>query len=132
MKVRLITLIPVLGVLMWSLFAPQVLVASEDEGIYESLADVSIGKVFFSPDKRQAIDRNRGNTSTAVNSGPSTKRKQNKDAAGYIVSSNGRAQVYSNGDFVLTKDATSVEFPGQVKVTRSEVADDSEAGNAND
>jgi hypothetical protein len=132
MNVTLIKFAPVFGIVMLSLFAPQVSVASEDDGIYESLADVNIGKVFFSPDKRQAIDRNRGNTSAAGNSGRAAKRKQNKDAAGYIVSSDGRARIYSNGDFILSKDATSVEFPGQVKVTRSDVADDAEAGNAND
>ncbi len=132
MKKRLSKVAAVFSVVMLSLFAPQGSIASDDEGIYESLADVSIGKVFFSPDKRQAIDRNRGSSGTASNAGASGKRKQNKDAAGYIVSSNGRAKVYSNGDFVVMKNATSVEFPGQVKVTRSEVADDAEAGNEND
>ena len=72
MNVTLIKFAPVFGIVMLSLFAPQVSVASEDDGIYESLADVNIGKVFFSPDKRQAIDRNRGNTSAAGNPEPLT------------------------------------------------------------
>lgn len=112
------------------LLASQVLFASEEEQVYESLADVSIGKVFYSPEKRQAIDRSRGSSAAASSTRGGVKRSS--DAAGYIVRSDGRTRVYADGDFVLKASTASVEFPRQVAVIRSTVADDAEAGNASD
>ncbi len=107
-------------------------VASDQEQIYESLADVKIGKVFFTPEKRQDIDRRRANPTTAGSRESPAKPVRKADAAGYIISSNGQVRVYSNGDFIPAKSADPVEIPGRVEVLRSGVTDASEANDASD
>ena len=65
-------------------------VAAEDNPVYESLSDVSIGRVFFSTSQRTRLDRLRGSRGPhSVRSQPSAKassRPGNPDAAGFIVS----------------------------------------------
>ena len=77
---------------------------ADGEGFYESLPNVSIGKVFFSPQQRARLDQRRGNTAAAASdsAAPSggARKKGTGDAAGFIVSSTGRSKVYANGDFV--------------------------------
>lgn len=105
---------------------------ADEVSVYESLADVPIGRVFFSPKQRVYLDKNRGavvhgktvSTGTAVVS-------PKDDAAGYIIRGSGLKQVYSKGDFVKTTNSEAVVFPGDVRVVRQpkvdeEASDDSD------
>jgi|GEM_PF-4114524 len=109
-------------------------VNANDAPVYESLADVPIGRVFFSPRQRIQLDKNRGTTKHGTASSTSTSTGvavRNKDAAGFIISSSGMKHVYSDGDFVETASSADVAFPGDVRVIRQaqvdeEVSDDSD------
>lgn len=96
-------------------------VSAHESGIYESLEHIHIGRVFLSPTERVNLDKNRGvRTPVATGNGSaSTAASKNDNAAGYIVSSNGRARIWKDGDFVAAKTPDSVRFPGEVKVTRT-------------
>lgn len=96
---------------------------AQDNGVYESLEHIHIGRVFLSPSERLYLDENRGvRASVVANTGNSSSRaatvKSNR-AAGYIVSSSGRVRVWKDGDFVAAKIPDSIRFPGDVKVTRT-------------
>jgi len=130
MKMKSISMALLFAAAILSLPASRSSFASEEEQVYESLADVRIGKVFYSPEKRLAIDRSRGSSAAAGR--PRVGVKRNSDAAGYIIRSDGRTRVYANGDFVLKESTATVKFPRPVEVIRSTVADDAEAGNATD
>mgnify|MGYP003639485919 CR=1 FL=1 len=107
-----------------------------DDTFYESLPEVSIGKVFFSPQQRMKLDQRRG--SDTDQSGAATAKrkprleKDSGDAAGFIISSNGGARVYSNGDFVSARSSDAVVFPNAVKVVRGERDDKPGASDAGD
>lgn len=109
---------------------------ADDEAFYESLPDVAIGKVFFSPLQRARLDQRRGGGAgprvAATNSANVARKKLNKDAAGFIVSSKGESKVYTNGEFVAVRPGDSVDFPGTVKIVRGEKSNKSEAGDATD
>ena len=109
---------------------------ADDEQFYESLPDVSIGKVFFSPQQREQLDQRRGSAPLAVSRGATTaggsRRPSNDDAAGFIVSSKGTSKVYANGDFVDVRKRVTVNFPGSVKIVRSQDADEAEASDEAD
>ena len=105
---------------------------ADEISVYESLADVPIGRVFFSAAQRVNLDKNRGAT---LHGKPVTTRtgvaSNKNDAAGFIISDSGLKQVYSNGDFVKTAKSTTVAFPGDVRVVRQpkvdeEASDDSD------
>lgn len=94
-----------------------------DQVTYESLSDVSIGRVFFSPKQREFLDSRRqgraiGGAQRTVH--PSTHRKPSEDSAGFIVNSLGESRIYSNGDFVIAAGENAVDFPGDVSVARQE------------
>jgi hypothetical protein len=96
--------------------------AAHEEGIYESLEHIHLGRVFLSPAERTYLDKHRGvpaPVATSSGTGQRSSAARNNNAAGYIVSSSGRAHVWKNGDFVSTKIPDSVRFPGDVKVKRT-------------
>ena len=106
--------------------------------VYESLDEVTIGRIFLSPQERARLDERRGKAQQAV-AGGATKaapsRKSHPRASGYIVSSSGRTRVWSDGDFDSTGKAPQMIFPGDVKVTHkaaSERDGDPEPGAADD
>ncbi|HNP63465.1 MAG TPA: hypothetical protein PKH39_05975 [Woeseiaceae bacterium] len=107
-----------------------------DEGFYESLPEVTIGKVFFSPQQRAELDQRRGGGPVATSKGGLAKkrsqRKANDDAAGFIISSKGSSKVYSNGDFVSVHRGVDVKFPGSVKVLRSDDPNEGKARGESD
>ena len=91
-----------------------------EEGVYESLGHIPIGRIFLTADERARLDKIRGKSparvSDARSTGQGAARASNKDAAGFIVSDSGTTRVWKNGDFVATDSAHNVRFPGQVKV----------------
>lgn len=108
-------------------------VSAEDEPIYESLSDVTIGRVFFTTSQRTHLDSLRGKRGTTVASSGKTRSTSSKpvnpDAAGFIVSSSGNARIYRNGDFVSVSSEPNVKFPDDVAVIRKP---SEEAGAADD
>lgn len=94
------------------------LAVASDQATYESLSDVSIGRVFFSPKQRKYLDgRRQGRPLRALRSSrPSIRPKD--ESAGFIVNSAGEKRIYSNGDFVAGHVKETVDFPGDVTVGR--------------
>lgn len=91
------------------------------DDIYESLADVRIGRVFLSPEQRVRLDDRRGEPPpVSVGDAPAniSSTKRDTEAAGFIMSSSGRSRVWLNGDFVATDEVPEVRFPGEVKIIR--------------
>ena len=119
----------VIGLLCAGLVATPA-VAHED-GVYESLGHIPIGRIFLSPEDRARLDKVRGKapvrSTTARSTGNSSARPYDKDAAGFIVSDSGTTRVWKNGDFVATTSASNVRFPGQVRVASQEVPQHSDA-----
>lgn len=124
--------VSIAGVVLIAVFLTRPAIA-EAMPIYESLSEVSIGRVFFSKSQRAYLDRIRGQRGTVSTSGtkagPASSRPASANAAGYIVSSSGKARVYRNGDFVEVDTKPEVKFPDDVTVTRKPSA---EAGAADD
>ena len=95
---------------------------ANEEGFYESLEHIHLGRVFLSPEERAYLDRHRGVRAPVVARSPTGQRTtatRNNNAAGYIVSSSGRARIWKDGDFVSAKIPDSIRFPGDVTVTRT-------------
>lgn len=96
-------------------------VAAEESPVYESLANVEIGRIFLSPAQRSSLDKRRGSAPPAVSrdaKGTRAAAKSSPDAAGYILRSGGPSRVWSSGGFVPADDVSGVAFPGDVKVVR--------------
>jgi len=94
---------------------------AEDKRVYESLPEVKIGRVFYSPQQRELLDSRRrrtGMTSSGSKAQPGTQKRTVSDAAGYILSGSGKKQIYKNGDFVAAEGHETMHFPGDVKITR--------------
>ena len=121
---RNVILLPVIAALML-LSLPA---AAEEKPIYESLSDVTIGRVFFSAKQRSQLDALRGKTGVVSSSSAkprATSRKAtNPDAAGFIVRTSGKARVYRNGDFVEVAAEPDVKFPDDVTVKREPGAEE--------
>lgn len=96
-----------------------------DEGVYESLSEVTVGRIFLTREQRSMLDNGRG-SETVVRQAParpavkSRPTKKQRRSAGYIVSSTGASRVWSARGFVATRPASGMRFPGDVDVTRSE------------
>ena len=106
-------------ILFFALLSP----ATADEvAVYESLSQVSVGRIFFSVSERARLDAQRaGNPAprSAPRSSSSVRTKSNADdAAGYFVDDQGRAWIYRDGDFVAVADAPKIEFQNDVNVVR--------------
>lgn len=95
--------------------------AADDIDVYESLTDITIGRVFLSPEQRLRLDGMRGKTPSVTSADRGKSRQPNTRAAGYIVSSAGKLKVWSNGDFVASDDRGQMRFPGDVRVIRKTV-----------
>lgn len=94
--------------------------AAHEDGVYETLSHIPIGRIFLTPDQRAYLDGRRG-SEPARPSRPrpaanTRKRVSGDDAAGFIVSDSGTTRVWRNGDFVPTASASVVRFPGQVRI----------------
>lgn len=94
-------------------------VAHED-GVYESLGHIPIGRIFLTAEERARLDRMRGKEpaqpTSAKSPGDGRLRVSNDDGAGFIVSDSGRTRVWRGGDFVATASADDVRFPGEVRI----------------
>ena len=116
--------------------------ALADNGdVYESIAGISIGRVFLTPEERRLLDALRARSpQTAFQSAPSSDRTRDSEppsnASGYIVSSSGKSRLWRDGDFVEAAIAptSATRFPGDVKIVRhradsgqSESSDESQA-----
>ena len=109
----------------------QSLAEVEDPGevsVYETMAGISIGRVFLSPVERKVLDVRRANPpQAAVTTGQTTSDtggpREAAPAAGYIINSSGRARLWMNGDFVESGNPTpaALKFPGDVKIVRHRV-----------
>ncbi len=135
MSSRCVTvLVRILVGLLFS-FSVSTVVADEQE-VYESLAQISIGKVFFSPQQRARLDEQRAPAPVFANTGsPGGKRRHKKvrqNAAGYISRSDGSSKVYANGEFVTSSSSDTVVFPGAVKVARGQDTDSTKASDEED
>ena len=111
------------------LLAPGLVIA-EEPSVYESFAGVQIGRVFLAPGDRDRLDEQRLNPpaegAVASSTAEDTSQKRRPTAAaGYIISSSGRARVWHDGDFVESRQPSPhrMDFPGDVKVTRAAVAE---------
>lgn len=112
------------------------LAVADEEHFYESLPDVSIGKVFFTPVQRAQLDRRRGSAPVLANRGTAAPARNQEavknDAAGFIISSNGTSKIYTNGDFVKAREIAGVKFPGSVTIVRSQESDEVESSDEDD
>ena len=98
---------------------------AEDQPLYEDLADVSIGDVFFSAAERARLDRQRRprlSTGDRLPDGDARQSRTNK-GMGVFSRSGGRSKVYKDGDFVIADSATDITFPGEVSVTRTRTSE---------
>ncbi len=114
---------------------PTATVAEEQAEVYESLAEVKVGRVFLSPSQRSSLDDRRGKAPVAtLAEKPSGNARVSKspDAAGYILRSGGPTKVWSNGNFVPADDASAVTFPGDVEVLRNSVPEQESNPGASD
>lgn len=112
-----------LGILM--LLSISAAAPAEESAVYESFSGVKIGRVFLAPRDRDRLDERRLNPpaeGTAAGTGAegAAPKARVPAAAGYIISSSGRARVWRNGDFIESTRQTPqrMAFPGDVKVTR--------------
>ena len=94
---------------------------AEEEPAYESLSEVTIGRLFYSPQQRALLDRRRQGRASSSRRLPAAmpeNRPGRNDAAGYIVSSSGERKIYANGEFVAGQGNKAVKFPGDIKIVR--------------
>lgn len=107
------------GPILWSA------ASADDDPVYESLPEVRIDRVFFSPAERQHLDQRRRHGPAAARENQSTPQQQHRSeraAAGYILNSTGRSRVYADGDFVPGEVRESMHFPGDISVSRQDRA----------
>ncbi len=100
---------------------------ADESNIYESVDDISIGRVFLTPGERRWLDANRHLGPQAVSSGPAATTEGEDDdtpdavPAGFIINSSGRAVRYRNGDFAPSAvPPSTMRFPDDVEIRRHE------------
>lgn len=108
-------------------------VATADDGdtlvkqpLYESIADLKIGRVFLDPPVRRLLDQQRASPvvagiSESVSEAPAETSPAEPTSAGYIIRGSGDALRWRDGDFVRDSglNASSViSFPGDISITR--------------
>ena len=100
--------------------------ADDEDSIYESLPEVTIGRVFTTPLERARLERvapPQHVPDKAVPNVHATPRRENGHrAAGVIVRNGGARQIYKDGDFVPST-AAPVTFPGRVEVRQIDTDD---------
>ncbi len=99
--------------------------------IYESLSDVTIGRVFLTPGQRAYLDTRPVMrpvmSPRPVQEAPAPEPvKRKKNPAGYIINGHGESSVWSQRGFVTREDASGISFPGDVKVIREESVEPSD------
>ena len=110
--------------LMTVLFLTSLPVLASDSPIYESIRGVSIGRVFLTQERRDALDKRRLQlprpAPAATRPAGRTPDKNAPPPAGYIIGPSGRSKTWRNGDFVETarKSVKRMPFPGDVSVKR--------------
>ena len=121
--------LPVLFLLVFAVSAAR----AEETPVYESLASIDIGRVFYTESERRDLDKNRssGKRRTAAAGTRRTGRepvRDHPDAAGYIISASGQSRIWKKGDFVKSSDADvdDVTFPGKVRIEVHDNAADNE------
>lgn len=103
---------------------------SSEEGVYESLGKIPIGRIFLTAEERANLDRMRGKQPIQ----PTSERPADDvaepvsdvDPAGFIVNHSGTTRVWKNGDFVATASASEVRFPGHIDVESQPAPADSD------
>jgi len=111
--------------------------AVAETDVYESLDDVTIGRVFLAPYQRSFLDSRPAQVVRAPKPAAvqpmKTPRRQPK-SSGYIISSGGKSRVWSKHGFVSTEVSPDMRFPGDVVIRRKdpEAANDSEPEVAHD
>lgn len=117
------------------LFSVSTVIADEQK-VYESLKQISVGKVFFSPQQRARMDEQRApapvHANTDNSGGKRHHKKARQNAVGYISRSGGSPKVYANGEFVTSASGDTVVFPGTVKITRGLDTDSTKASDEED
>lgn len=121
----------VLALSMLALLPLQSFAGEEDLreiSVYETMAGVSIGRVFLSPAERKILDVKRANppraaVTTGQNASDTGESSTAAPAAGYIINSSGRARFWMNGGFVESGESSpaALKFPGDVKIVRHHV-----------
>ncbi len=114
--------------------------ALADESIvYESIDDVSIGRVFLTPGERRWLDANRHLAPQDASAGPAATAESENDEtpdavpAGFIINSSGQAVRYRNGDFAPSAvSPSSMRFPDDVEIRRHEPASEPDAEEQDD
>ena len=112
--------------------------ADDADDLYESLEDVSLGRVFMTRADRLALDARRSvsmfdavaeERADIETDGKTTVDVPRRRAAGYIASGDGSALVWINGGFrrVELTQAERLKFPGTVRI-RSTVTQSDNAG----
>ncbi len=92
--------------------------------IYESLSDVTIGRVFLTPTQRAYLDTRPVASPKPVQEAPLTEPvKKRKNPAGYIINGSGESRVWSQQGFVNREDASGISFPGDVRILRKETTE---------
>ena len=96
---------------------------AHENGVYEALHHIPIGRVFLSSAQRTQLDRYRNTepaaTPTDVPLEETVEAKPDRPAAGFIMSNSGTKHVWADGDFVKTSSRREVHFPGDVEVERT-------------
>ena len=106
-------------VLLWAgIWSCPAAVADESD-VYESLADVYIGRVFLSPQDRARLDAGVPAAVSAKETTPAPVVKRRRPPAGYFVSSSGAAGIWARHGFVAEDDVDDVVFPGAVEIVRT-------------
>ncbi|MEO1202952.1 MAG: hypothetical protein AAFX10_09600 [Pseudomonadota bacterium] len=116
--------------------------ANADEGVYESVADIRIGRIFLTPAERRRLDqlrlappRSAGGAPVAAGVESTGTGDRQRRPAGYIISSSGKRRTWTGDDFVASDGRASIStrFPGDVEVIRhGEQAASIEQGPATD
>ena len=101
---------------------------ADESGIYESMADIDIGRVFLTPAERDRLDAQRLRAAPDLPHVAAAGKKSppdpvSKTAAGYITSSRGTLHEWSGNDFVVSQRSLSDTriFPGDVDLQRHTV-----------
>ena len=96
---------------------------ADTSDVYETIAGVSIGRVFLTPEERRLLDAARTRSPQAesrstVSSGEPVDPEPSTNASGYILISSGKSRLWRDGDFVETAVTPTRRFPGDVRIIR--------------
>ena len=113
-------------------------VADDADDLYESLDDITLGRVFMTQADRRALDARRSVSPVnaaveATDVEPDAEQVDStprRPAAGYIASGDGTALVWANGGFVPVElsEAERLKFPGAVRIRSTDTGVTDDAG----